>query len=967
MFTLVDTTSFPSWRIVAKRYRHACGMEVLSLEAPDPENLFCLCFSTEAGDDTGVAHIVEHSVLEGSRRFPVKDPFVCLLKTSVATFLNACTYPDRTLYPFITCCPRDYYNLLEVYWDAVFHPLLTRETLGQEGWHYELHGKGDQKILSQNGIVHNEMSGYYSQPNTLLGRLTEKSLFPHTSLRYDSGGVPERIPTLTYSRFLQFHHRHYHPSVAKVVLYGNLPTEEKLAVLERHLERELPQMPPPPPAPPARPAPPRKDAPQVRRSRFVPDPAARKNGTGLVSLSWALDESRDMSLDLLFQLLDAVLLGNSAAPLSKALMESGLGTTPLPSGYDNETLYTSFSVGMQGVKPKDFPRFEALVFSVLEDCVKKGFSPELVRGALTRFQMKNQTIGREFVYELLEDVMASWQYGDDPYLFLRQTQQLPGLQERLLQEPRCLENLVEKWLLRNPRRVRVELRPDAGLKERQDERLRRKMARRLSTWTPGKIREVQEFQGALQKKALQEDSPEALATIPVLKRTDLPERPTDLLYEDVSFSSGMPVRRSRDFTNGISALHLTLDASSLPPELLLPLQIFVRLLPRLGTSQYTYDQFSQMWGELGAVVSLSPNLSTSLRAPQPARFTLDLTLTALDSLFPQAADLFRLSVQDPSFRERKRIREVLRAEAGAASAALLKRRNFSMASAIAMDGISPRASFLARTSGPQDYQLLQSLAKLPEAQLDALVEQMETLARWMQGIPVVMAGVATEDKTAWRTMEELTALWPLAARGAAPADALLASVHRPRPMGRREYGLLPTKVHTNLRAFPAPHESEADYIPLLLGCNLLTTGYLWDQIRAKGGAYGCSLLCRPPVTLLYAHDDPHCPETYQVFQGLRRHLRENPFTSQDVDRAILQTLGPYLTPRRPAEAAGLCLSTLRRESTNETRAQFFDKVQRTTAREVNQALDALLQTGGNDCALGPAPAPKDFTPFPLPL
>ena len=967
MFTLVDTTSFPAWRIVAKRYRHHCGMEVLSLEAPDPENLFCLCFSTEAENDTGVAHIVEHSVLEGSRRFPVKDPFVCLLKTSVATFLNACTYPDRTLYPFITCCPQDYYNLLEVYWDAVFHPLLTRETLGQEGWHYELHGKGNHNVLSQNGIVHNEMSGYYSQPGTLLGRLTEQCLFPHTSLRYDSGGVPERIPSLTYSQFLQFHRRHYHPSVAKVVLYGNLPTEEKLAVLERHLEQELPQMPPPPPAP-RTPAPlPRKEAPQVRRSRFVPDPNARKNGTGLVALSWALDESRDMSLDLLFQLLDAVLLGNSAAPLSKALMESGLGTTPLPSGYDNETKYTSFSVGMQGVKPKDFPRFEALVLSVLQECVRKGFPQELVQGALTRFQMKNQTIGRDFVYELLEDVMASWHYGEDPFLFLRQSQQLPGLQERLRQEPRCLENLVEKWLLQNPRRVRVELRPDPELKERQDERLRRKMARRLASWTPRKIQEVQTFQGLLQEKALQEDSPEALATIPVLKRTDLPGKPSDLLYEDLRFASGIPVRRSRDFTNGISALHFTLDASSLPPELLLPLLTFVRLFPRLGTSQYTYDQFGQKWGELGGNLSLATGLSTSILAPQPVSFHLDLTLTALDSRFPQAAELFRHLIQDVSFRERKRIREVLRAEAGAASAVLLKRQNRAMAAAIAMDGLSPHASFLAKTTGPEDYQFLQNLAKLPDSQLDDLVDKMETLARWLREIPIVMAGAATEDKTAWQVMEELTALWPQGLHGAAPADSLLNAVHQARPTGRREYGLLPTKVHTNLRVFPAPHESEPDYIPLLLGANLLTTGYLWDQIRAKGGAYGCSLLCRPPLALLHAHDDPHCQQTFQVFQGLRQHLRENPFTAQDVDRAILQTLGPYLTPRRPAEAASLCLNTLKRDITNETRAQFFEKVQRTTPQEVNQALDTLLLSGGNDCALGPAPAPADFTPFPLPL
>ena len=181
---------------------------MLSLEADDSENLFALCFNTPPSDNTGVAHIIEHSVLEGSRKYPVKDPFVCMLKGSVATFINAMTYSDRTIYPCCTCCPQDYFNLFSVYWDAVYHPNLTKATFQQEGWHYEIKGNAAHPRLKYNGIVLNEMSGYYSSPGTILGRAIEGGLFPDTPLRYDSGGAPAAIPSLTYAAFKRFHRRH---------------------------------------------------------------------------------------------------------------------------------------------------------------------------------------------------------------------------------------------------------------------------------------------------------------------------------------------------------------------------------------------------------------------------------------------------------------------------------------------------------------------------------------------------------------------------------------------------------------------------------------------------------------------------------------------------------------------------------------------------------------------------------------
>lgn len=970
MFTLTDTTSFPSRRLVAKRYRHGCGLEVLSLEANDPENLFCLCFSTEAVDDTGAAHIVEHSVLEGSERFPVKDPFVCLLKTSAATFLNACTYPDRTLYPFITCCPRDYFNLLEVYWDAAFHPLLTPQILGQEGWHYEISREKGRGRLSINGIVHNEMSGYYSSPTTVLGRMLEKSLFPDSFLRYDSGGVPDKIPGLTYGKFLDFHHGHYHPSVAKVVLYGNIPTEEKLSILEKHLEHDLAVLPLPTKAKthPAASALPRATGPMVRRGRFTPDASSQKNGTGLVSVAWALDDTRDMDLDLGFQLMEAVLLGNAAAPLSKALMESGIGAAPISSGYDNETRYTSFCVGMRGVKPKAFPAYERLVLDTLRACVEKGLPRDQVEGALTGFQGKNQNITSDYVYDTLEDVMAAWQYGDDPFLFLKQADELPHLQERLASNPRYVEDLIQKWLLDNPRRVRLELRPDAGLKSRQDKKLAEKLSARLAGWTPAKQARVEKFQGELKQKALQEDPPEALATIPVLRRTDLPEKVTPFLYEDSILPNGAPARRSNDFTNGLSCLKFALDATTLPVALIPCLKSFLSLVHGLGTARHTYDQVAERWNLLGAAFQLNGSLYTPVCGDPVPHQVVKVSVRALDRHFPQALEFLREQLLECSFSERKRLKEVLRGAAAKLFSLLLSRGNFALAYARAGEGLSALGSYNSWTGGLGTYEQLAKLSKASDKELDVFCEELAAVGRWLATAPLVGAGVSTEDDGAWRAIGEFTSLWKGAA-AANDANLLFAATPASAPAGRREYGVVPAKVHTCVRAFPAPYATHTDAIPLSLGGNILSSGFLWDEIRAKGGAYGCSLKYQPGIGMafLHAHDDPHCAQTYRTYDRIAGHLRKNPFTQQQVDQSILQCLGAYLTPLRPADAASQCLDSLMKGSTNQLRQERFDQTQKTAAIQVQDAILRLLEDcPHNDCALGPAPIPEGMAALRIP-
>lgn len=963
MFTLVSTTDFPARKMTAKLFRHECGLQVLSMEADDPENLFVLCLPTDPVDDTGTPHIIEHSVLEGSERFPVKDPFVCLLKSSVATFLNAVTYPDRTLYPFTSCCSKDYFNLLEVYWDAVFHPRLSREILAQEGWHYEIHGKGEKKRLSINGIVHNEMSGYYSDPGTVLGRMLEKTLFPHTSLRYDSGGVPEKISSLTYSKFIDFHKKHYNPFVAKIILFGNIPTEEKLAVIEEHLKKDLPRLEKnaviSKDAVPTHAVP---NAPTVRRAPFVPDPEALRTKKGIAAIAWALDDTRDPELDLGFQLLEAVLIGNLASPLSKALIESRIGSSPMASGYDNETKYTSFCVGMRGVKPTDFKKYESLVMDTLRKCVKDGIPKAQVQGALTRFQAANLNINKDYVIELLDDILASWHYSDDPFLFLRQSEQLPKLQELLDKNPRYLEDLIQKWLLDNPRRVRLELRPDATLKQRQDKILADKMAKKFATWSQAKKAKTEVYQKRLQQIATTPDTPEALATIPVLRREDLPSAPTRLNYEDGRFANGLKFRKSTDFANGLSRLNLTFDASDLPTDLLDYLQFFLILFPKMGTIDKSYDVRAEEWGLNGSEFQMSANIGTPRVSPTPF-YTIPLSICALDRKLPQALDLFTEQLHNVSFREHKHIVNLLKSAATRQSAQLLSRSNFTYASSRAASGLNEMHTFVDRLTGFYSYGLCQSTGRLGENQLDELIDKMERIAGWLKNATLVAAGIATDDSDAFQAMEKFSSNWT-ARDSINSADGLIASIP-PCTLapGRAEYALIQAQVHTCVRAFSAPHESSKDRNPLMIAANILSSGYLWDEIRAKGGAYGCTMKYRPleSVAFLHSHDDPNCENTFRAFDAIPEFLKKNPFTQEEIDKAVLQALGSMLTPVRPASAATRCCESLQAGIDNNLLCQRFEELQKIKRKQVQDAAERFFAQSHNDCALGPAPIPQNMS------
>jgi len=965
MFTLIETTPFPELKVVAKQYRHDCGMQVLSLETSDVENLFSLCFSTVPGDDTGVPHIIEHSVLEGSRAYPVKDPFVCMLKTSVATFINAMTYPDRTIYPCTSCCRKDYFNLFEVYWDAVYHPQLTRETFAQEGWHYEVKGQGARTTLHRNGIVLNEMSGYYSDPGTVLGRTIEQSLFGRTSMRYDSGGDPACIHKLTFANFLKFHRNHYNPAVTKVVLYGNIPTEEKLAFIEEHLRRDLAESPAvsaPASAVAGLEMPTLPSKPKTIRRGFVPDQEAGKSGKGIFALAWATDQQRNPELDMAFQLLEAVLFNNSGAPLKRAIQSSGLCSSIMVSGYDNETRYTTFEVALRGVRPRDFDKVEKLVTDTLEHLVAEGIPQECLDAALSELLLSTRSVSSKFVIDLLDDVCASWMYGNDPYVFLRQYSAPGALKEKLRNTPGYLEGIIRTWLLENPARVRIELLPDKGLKKRTAAEEKRLLAAELSRWSAEKVARVRKFQQRLGERALRPDSAEALATLPQLHHTDLEPVPPAMPYSDGLLNGVLPLRRGELFANGISRLSLLADGSSLPEELLPWLPLFAALFGRMGNARLGYAQMGAKCASLGVTYSLLPTCTISPWNRTKFSSLLNIGLTALDDNFAEGVELLREQCRSVDFDDRRRLTECLR-ECAAGVAASLNGRGGAMqlAAGRAGAGVLPFGYLGELQNGLSIYHRMRAMGKASSAALDDFCQKMAAIRQWLATVPLLNGGFVGSDATledaagfvsGWRHAPEAASIADIGAASAGMADVPAS--------GRHEFGQIPTQVSTCMRIMPAPHRTDADYAAAMVGFSMLSRGYMWDEVRAKGGAYGTGMGCdnASGALKIFSTDDPNPENTRRAFDGLQGFVESHDFTQEEVEKAILTCAGRYLRPFRPVGFASLCAAGLQGKVGNDECRGDYEALLAVKPQEVKEAMVRRLdftRVPYNDFALGPVP------------
>jgi len=889
-FQLLDAKEIPELKTAAQFYRHAkTGAQLLSLTNEDENKVFGVTFRTPPNDSTGVPHILEHSVLCGSDKYPVKEPFVELLKGSLQTFLNAFTYPDKTCYPVASQNLQDFYNLVEVYLDAVLHPRLTPRVFAQEGWHLDWPEEAARPTLK--GVVFNEMKGAYSSPDRLLLEASQQSLFPDTTYGLDSGGDPRRIPDLDFQSFMEFYRRHYHPSNARFYFYGNDDPERRLRMLAEWLDSYQAQaadtaVPVQPPAPA-----PRRE---VRRYAAQVDGAEKANS--MVTINWLLAPIDDPETEFALSVLNTILIGLPASPLRKALIESGLGEDLAGVGLENELRQMFFSYGLKGVAPDLVDRAERFILETITGIARDGIEPEMVEAALNTMEFhlrENNTGNYPQGLVLMLRVLTRWLYDLDPIQALAFEQPLQAVKTHWKSRERYFETLLDRHLVANPQRTTVVLEPDSGLRERleHEERERiRKMVEGMDAAARGRV-----VADTAELKRLQEapDSPEALATIPTLRLADLEPRNREIPVAMVE-RGGAQVLVHELTTRGIGYLDLGFDLHAVPQSLLSYLPLFGRALVEMGTVEQDYVKLSQRIGSKTGGIRPQLLLGATKQGPASASW-LFLRGKAMVGQVEELCRILRDVLLTARFDNRERFRQMVLEEKARFEQQIIP--NGHRIVALRLHSHFGEAGRLAEhLKGVSQLFFLRDLARQVEADWATVLADLEAVraALIQRGAVIVNA---TADEAGWRRLDE-------------PVSRLLGELPQPGAamppwafdsLPEFEGLTIPSQVSyvgkaANLYQFGYRFHGSA----LVVG-NILRTGWLWDRVRVRGGAYGAfSMFDRFTGTLtLASYRDPNLLDTIDVFDQSADFLCSLDLSADELRKAIIGVIGDldqYLLP-----------------------------------------------------------------------
>lgn len=954
-FRQLARRALPGLAATARLFVHATGLEVIAVESDDPENMFALGVPTCPADDTGVAHILEHAVLAGSRRYPVKDPFMEMIKASMATFINALTYNDYTAYPVASVVPADFFNLATVYWDAFFAPRLSRDSFRQEGWRLELARAGDlQSPLVTNGIVLNEMRAAASDLDAVIDQETGAGLLPETPRARNAGGRPEAITTLTHEAFLDFYRRHYHPARTKLFFYGNIPTAEKLAFVAARLA-DTPVSPAPAPET-ERPRQARWPSPRRRRITFAPalDQASHGGRGAAWATAFFLTDQLDPVLNAGFDLLDYLLLGNAAAPLRKTILESGLADNLLTSGYDNESPEAMFRLGLDGCDPSRFAAIDRLVDDCLAGIARQGFSQAQIDAAFRQYQLEQREIDQDHALNLMEDTFDAWCLGADPLLFLDQAATLEKVAQKLREDRNWLNELLVRHLVHNPHRLTLELVPDRRVAVRRQQAEAADLARRKQRLTPAELTALDLDARELQRRQGLPNAPEDLATLPRLRLRDVPSEPYRLPVAVVAAPGGIPLLNIDTFSNGIAYFHLAFPLEDFPPATLSGLATFLYLFNRLGTTDTPYDRLAERFAAASATVSASIETGFHPQTQDKTAAYLIFTLTSLAECFPQALELFRQRLTETVFSEQARIHDLLR-QAWASTKEELLENGGAFAAFRAAAGLAPMHDLTETWFGVTAAKTCRHQALHFNLLAPPLTARCERLAaRLLATKPAAAAvvGGSLVAALAGAFLERHVTNPP------GPTAKAGSRQRPPRPAsGRRETVRITGDVGFCTRIFPAPHPLDPASPALNVYAHLLSCGFLWDEIRLKGGAYGagCAYLGQQSCFQLNSHNDPDPGRTFAVFDRLGAMPKI--WTGDDVEAAIIACAKGDCVPIRPVKAGYIALWRHLFAMTDAVRAEYRQRLLDVTPDDVAAAAANLWQNNAgmaNDCAIAPA-------------
>ncbi|GAB4409862.1 MAG: insulinase family protein [Anaerolineae bacterium] len=937
-FELIRERAIPELNMTARLFRHVrTGAELLSIENDDENKVFGITFFTPTPDSTGLPHIIEHSVLCGSRKYPIKEPFVELLKGSLQTFVNAMTFPDKTMYPVASQNLQDFYNLVDVYLDAVFYPRLTPYTLLQEGWHYEL--DDPSAPLTYKGVVFNEMKGAYSDPDDLLEQYVKASLFPDTMYREDSGGNPEVIPSLTYEQFRAYHATYYHPSNARIFFYGDDPPEERLRLVNEYLKDFEPlEIPRPNLDQPS------FDAPRRHVHRFaVNEQPEEERPQGQVTVNWALSTAKDPETVLSLTILNHILIGTPASPLRKALIDSGLGEDLAGVGLELDLYHSIFSTGLRGADPANADQIEALILQTLDDLAEQGIDREMIEASLNtvEFTLRENNTGRLPRGLVLGwRAIQSWLYGGDPLETLAFEAPLQAIKDRLASEPRMFEALIRSALLENPHRTTVVLQPDPTLARQREEAERARLAAIRARMDDNELRRVVEETLTLHRLQQTPDPPEALATIPHLRLEDL-DRQNKRIPISIAWQEGTPVLFHDLATNGILYLDLGFDLHILPQELLPYVPLFGRALLEMGTETEDFVRLARRIGRKTG--GIRPD-SLALHPRQGAQAVTWQLLRgkATVAQVPDLLAILRDVLLTVRLDNRERFRQLVLEEKASQEAGIVPAGHL-----VVRQRLQARfneAEWAAEQMGGVSYLFfLRNLIERIDNDWPGVLEALEAMRRLLINRQAMLVN-ATLDAANWASVQPQIAAF----LEQMPAAPVVHQTWQPLFPTQDEGLIIPAQVNYVAKGgnlYQLGYTLHGSVIPIT---RYLSTTWLWERVRVHGGAYGgfCTFDRRSGLLTFLSYRDPNLLQTLQVYDQAASYLRDLSLSHEELTKAIIGAISAIDTYLLPDAKGYTSLQWYLAGDTEDDLQRLREEVLSTTADDFRRFADVLAALNG---------------------
>jgi Zn-dependent M16 (insulinase) family peptidase len=979
-YELIRHESIPDVHAEGYLLRHKkSGARIVLLSNDDENKVFNIAFRTPPADSTGVAHIIEHTVLCGSEKYPLKDPFIELVKGSLNTFLNAMTYPDKTMYPVASCNDTDFKNLMDVYLDAVFHPNIYREEkiFRQEGWHYQLENRDDP--ITYNGVVYNEMKGAFSSSDEVLQRTIMNTLFPDTAYGVESGGDPEVIPELTYEQFLAFHKKYYHPSNSYIYLYGNMDMTERLTWLDAsylskydaapvssELKRQKPF------------ASPRF----VQENYPVLDDEDTKDRAYLTQ-SMVTGDALDVTANVAFSILDYVLFSSPGAPVRQALLDAHIGEDVYGS-FEDGILQPFFTITAKNADENRKDEFLKIIHDTLSDQADHGIDRTALASGINYFEFRFReadysSFPKGLIYGL--NLFDSWLYDDSkPFVYLRQLSVFDTLKKKA--EEGYFEDLIRKYLLDNPYSAVVVLTPKKGLERERGEATAKKLADLKTSMSDEEIDRMVEETHALAAYQEEKDPPEALACLPHLTRADISrETPVKICREEIE-SEGTLILHHDYFTNGIAYLTVLFDTADVPDRLVPYLGLLKSVLGMVNTERYSYGQLFHLINANTGGISCGIQSFPDRDGTGSFRGFFGVQAKYLYPKQTFVFDMIREILLTSKLDDKKRLREIIASQKVSMQSAMPS-AGHATAARRALSYISAADGWQERTDGIDFYHMIEDIDAHFDERADEVIGNLKTLTgilfrpdNFIVSLTADTDGLADADASSGCGLDGLKkeigvfrtriATWS----GLENEGAERKTVRLPRVQsGKSEDGsAFSWKAEAKNEGWVTP--GQVQYVAsagnfrqkgfeytgaLRILKTILSYDYLWINLRVKGGAYGCmAMFQRNGDAALVSYRDPHLAESLAVYRGLPDYIAGFSADEEQMTKYIIGTISEIDTPMNASAKGNVSLaawfSGLAEEDFQRERDEILDADEK-SIRDL-EALSHVVADTENICVIG---------------